>query len=297
MIEALRTPDQRFEDLPGWSFEPSYLTLPGSGLRMHYVDEGHSAAAETFLCLHGQPTWGYLYRKMIPIYAAAGKRVVVPDFLGFGRSDKPIADEVFTFDFHRASLLELIAALELDNLTLVVQDWGGLIGLTVPMEIPERVSRLVLMNTALGTGDVPLPPAFLAWREFSDRHPDMRIAELMARACPRLTPPECAAYEAPFPDASYKGGVRRFPHLVPENPGDPGAETARRARDWLRREWSGQSFMAIGMQDEILGPPAMRALRKVVRGCPGPFEIEEAGHFVQEWGEEVARRSLAAFAS
>ena len=297
MIEALRTPDERFADLPGWAFTPRYLELPEcGGMRLHYVDEGEAGAEETFLCLHGQPTWSYLYRKMIPVYAAAGKRVIAADFFGFGRSDKPLADDAYTFDLHRRSVLALIEALDLERITLVVQDWGGLIGLTVPMEIPDRVARLVLMNTGLGTGDVPLPPAFVEWRAWCDAHPDMRIAGLMSRACPMLSPAECAAYEAPYPDVTYKGGVRRFPRLVPERPDDPGAEVARRARSWLRAEWSGASFMAIGMQDEVLGPPAMYALRRVVRGCPEPYEIAEAGHFVQEWGEEVARRSLEAFA-
>ena len=296
MIDALRTPDERFADLPGWSYEPRYEVLPEcGGLRMHYVDEGDPAAEEVFLCLHGQPTWSYLYRKMIPVYAAAGKRVVAVDLFGFGRSDKPVDEEVYTFDFHRRSLLAFIEALDLTTITLVIQDWGGILGLTLPMEMPERIRRLVLMNTGLITGEVPLPPAFLAWRQWSSDHPDMKIAGLMSRACPQLTPEECAAYEAPYPDVTYKGGVRRFPQLVPEHRDDDGAEVSRRARDWLRDEWSGESFMAIGMQDEILGPPAMNALRRVVRGCPEPYEIAEAGHFVQEWGEEVARRSLEAF--
>ena len=296
MIDALRTPDERFAGLPGWSHEPRYEVLPEcGGLRMHYVDEGDPSAAEIFLCLHGQPTWSYLYRKMIPVYAAAGKRVIALDLFGFGRSDKPVDEEIYTFDFHRRGLVAFVEALDLTAITLVIQDWGGILGLTLPMEMPERIRRLVLMNTGLTTGEAPLPPAFLAWRQWSSDHPDMKIAGLMSRACPHLTPEECAAYEAPYPDVTYKGGVRRFPQLVPEHRDDPGAEVSRRARDWLRDEWSGESFMAIGMQDEILGPPAMHALRRAVRGCPEPYEIAKAGHFVQEWGEEVARRSLEAF--
>jgi pimeloyl-ACP methyl ester carboxylesterase len=234
---------------------------------------------------------------MIPVFAAAGKRVIAPDFFGFGRSDKPVADESYTFDFHRGSLLAFIDRLELGNLTLVVQDWGGLLGLTVPMEMPDRVSRLLIMNTSLGTGEHPLPPAFLAWREWSNKNPDMRIAGLMSRACPHLSPEECAAYEAPFPDSSYKAGVRRFPNLVADRPEAPGADIARRARDWLRNDWKGRSFMAIGMQDEILGPVPMRALHAVIRNCPEPLELAEAGHFVQEWGDEVAGRALVSFDS
>ncbi|MGZ5840387.1 MAG: haloalkane dehalogenase, partial [Xanthobacteraceae bacterium] len=191
---------------------PSY-----AGLSMAYVDEG-PASAPVFLCLHGQPTWSYLYRRMIPHFLTAGGRVVAPDFFGFGRSDKPAEDAVYTFDFHRNSLIAFVRALDLKDVTLVVQDWGGLLGLTLPMEMPERFSRLIVMNTALPTGEVPLPKGFLDWRAFSNSQPDMAIGRLMARACPHLTAAEAAAYDAPYPDASYKAGVRRFPNLVPEFP-------------------------------------------------------------------------------
>ena len=262
---------------------------------MHYIEAGPPDADEVFLCLHGQPTWSYLYRKMIPVFAKAGKRVIAVDFFGFGRSDKPADEETYTFDFHRGSLLAFIERLDLENVTLVVQDWGGLIGLTLPVDIPERVARLLVMNTGLATGEWELPPAFLAWRAWSKKNPDMRIAGLMSRACPQLSSEECAAYEAPYPDASYKAGVRRFPELVADRPDAPGAETARRASDWLHTEWSGESFLAVGMKDEILGPVSMGLLRKVIRGCPEPLEIADAGHFVQEWGDEIARGALASF--
>ena len=167
MIEALRTPAERFAALPGWHCAPHYLDRP-DGLRLHYVDEGRHGAARTFLCLHGKPTWSYLYRRMIPVFAAAG-RVVAPDFLGFGRSDKPVDDAVYTFDFHRETLLAFVEALDLRNIVLVVQDWGGLIGLTLPMAAPERYAGLLAMNTTLGTGDQPLGEGFLAWRAFANR--------------------------------------------------------------------------------------------------------------------------------
>ena len=194
----------------------------------------------TFLCLHGQPTWSYLYRRMIPIFAAAGHRVVAPDFLGFGRSDKPTDETVYTFDFHRDALLGLIAALDLRNIVLVVQDWGGLIGLTLPMADPERYAALLVMNTTLGTGDEPLSQGFLDWRAFSNRNPDMDIAGLMKRACPHLTTAEAAAYAAPFPDASYKAGVRRFPNLVPDRPDAGGAALSRAGARLLARALGGQ---------------------------------------------------------
>lgn len=295
-MQVLRTPDARFATLPGYAFAPHYLErLPGfDGLRMHYLDEGPRGAARTFLCLHGQPTWSYLYRRMIPVFAASGARVVAPDLFGFGRSDKPAEEPWYTFTRHRDSLIAFVAALDLRGATLVVQDWGGLLGLTLPMDLPERFDRLLVMNTTLGTGDVPLSDGFLAWRAWANKNPDMDIAKLMQRSCPHLSDTEAAAYGAPYPDASYKAGVRRFPNLVPEDPDADGAAISRRARDWWQRDWRGRAFMAIGAADPVLGPPVMNALRRVVRGCPEPLVLPQAGHFAQEWGEEIARAALVA---
>ena len=297
MSEVLRTPAERFKALPDFPYSPSYLDdLPGyENLRMHYVDEGPRDAANVFLCLHGEPTWSYLYRKMIPVFTAAGHRVVAPDYFGFGRSDKPVADDVYQFDFHRDALMALIEQLDLTNLTIVCQDWGGLLGLTLPMDLPDRVSRLLIMNTALGTGDVKLSDGFVAWRKYVQDTPDFDVGRLMKRSCPNLSDAEIAAYNAPFPDAQYKAGVRRFPAMVPDHPQAPGAELSRRAREWLKTAWAGASFMAVGMQDPVLGPPVMKALRKLIQGCPEPYEIPEAGHFVQEWGDVVDKRALEAF--
>jgi haloalkane dehalogenase len=293
MSKILRTPAERFANLPDFPWAAhSRDDLPGySGLAMSYLDEGPKTAP-VFLCLHGQPTWSYLYRRMIPHFLATGRRVVAPDFFGFGRSDKPADDAVYTFTFHRNSLLALVDALDLKDVTLVVQDWGGLLGLTLPMESPERFSRLIVMNTALPTGEVPLPKGFLDWRAFSNSQPDMAVGRLMARACPHLSREEAAAYDAPFPDASYKAGVRRFPNLVPEFPDSDGAALERAARDFWRHRWQGSSLMAIGMTDPVLGPPIMRALHRDIRGCPPPLEFAQAGHFVQEWGDAVAPAAL-----
>jgi haloalkane dehalogenase len=295
MTEILQTPPERFDNLPGFPWRAHSRTdLPGyAGLAMSFLDEGPKTAP-VFLCLHGQPTWSYLYRRMIPHFLASGGRVVAPDFFGFGRSDKPADDAIYTFDFHRNSLLGFILALDLNNITLVVQDWGGLLGLTLPMEMPERFSRLIVMNTALPTGDTPLPQGFLDWRAFSNGHPDLAVGRLLARACPQLSAAEAAAYDAPYPDARYKGGVRRFPNLVPEFVDSPGAAIGRAARAFWRQEWRGQSVMAIGMTDPVLGPPIMRALHKDIRGCPPPLEFADAGHFVQEWGEAVTPAVLSA---
>lgn len=285
----MRTPDERFAGLPGFPWRPNYLDW--RGLRVHYLDEGDKAAP-VLLALHGEPTWSYLYRRMIPPFLAAGWRVVAPDFIGFGRSDKPVEDAFYTFDMHRGFLLDFVEKLDLRNVAVAVQDWGGLLGLTVPMEAPERYSRLLIMNTALGTGDAPLTEGFLAWRAYVNKNPGMDCGKLLGRACPHLTPAEAAAYEAPFPDAASKAGVRRFPNLVPDNPGAPGAAISRAAREWWTKDWKGEAFMAVGAKDPVLGPPVMRALQKIIRNCPEPWLHAEGGHFLQEWGEDVAREAL-----
>ena len=297
MTTSLRTPEERFVNLRDFPYGPVYIDdLKGfEGLRLHYVDEGPENADHTFLCLHGEPTWSYLYRKMIPIFTGAGYRVVAPDFFGFGRSDKPTDEEVYTFDFHRNMLISLIEHLELTNITLVCQDWGGILGLTLPMDMIDIFSRLLIMNTTLGTGDVQLSKGFLEWRAWVRKNPDMSAGKLLKLTCPHLSETECAAYDAPFPDIQYKAGVRRFPEIVPDRPDAPGAELSRKAREWLRSTWKGSVFMAIGMKDPVLGPPVMQALRNDIRNCPEPYEHSEAGHFVQEWGEEIAREAISAF--
>ena len=284
----MRTPEERFSKLPGFEFRPHYLEW--RDLRIHYLDEGRGD--RVFLCLHGQPTWCYLYRRMIAPLVSAGARVVAPDFIGFGRSDKPQDEALYTFDFHRRFLLDFIERTDLRNITLVVQDWGGLLGLTLPMEMPERITRLLIMNTTLATGDAPLPDGFLAWRAYANKHPDLDCGKLLGRACPQLGAAEAAGYDAPFPDTRYKAGVRRFPNLVPERPDDPGAAISRQAEQWLGQSWGGESFMAIGAKDPVLGPPVMNALKNSIRNCPEPLVIANGGHFLQEWGEEVARAAL-----
>lgn len=297
MIDALRTPEERFDGLPDFPYTPRYLdNLKGfEGLRLHYLDEGPEGSVATFLCLHGEPTWSYLYRRMIPVFTRAGGRVVAPDLFGFGRSDKPVDGSAYHFDFHRNSLLALIDQLDLADITLVCQDWGGIIGLTLPMAMPERFSRLMVMNTTLGSGDYQLSKGFRDWRAWVQNNPDLSPGRLLKLTCPHLSPAECRAYDAPFPGVRFKAGVRRFPDMVPDHPDAAGARLSRDARKWLGDSWRGRSFMAIGMQDPVLGPSVMRALKNDIRNCPDPIEIAEAGHFVPEWGESVAETAMAAF--
>lgn len=294
---VLRTPDECFAGLPDFPFAPHYTTgLAGfEGLRVHWVDEGPRDAAITVLCLHGQPTWSYLYRKMLPVFVAAGQRVVAPDLIGFGRSDKPEDEGFYTFSRHRDMLIAFVRALALRHVTLVVQDWGGLLGLTLPLALPGVVERLIVMNTTFGTGDVPLGQGFLDWRAYSNSRPDLDIAGLMRRSIAGLSDDEARAYDAPYPDARYKAGVRRFPNLVPDHPDADGAAVSRQSRDWWSTEWNGPTVMAVGMRDPVLGPGPMRLLRSQIRHCPPALELPDTGHFVQESGEAVAIAALAAF--
>jgi pimeloyl-ACP methyl ester carboxylesterase len=228
---------------------------------------------------------------MLPVFLEAGLRVVAPDFLGFGRSDKPVDDSVYTWDFHRNWLISFIAGLELSDVYLVVQDWGGLLGLTVPVDMPERVSGLLIMNTAFATGAAP-GQGFLDWRDYMARTPDLDVGRLMGRSVGHLTAAELAAYDAPFPSAEYKAGVRRFPAIVPIDRDMDGVEVSRAAIRWWRDEFSGPSLMAIGMRDPVLGPGVMNRLHPLIRGCPEPMEVDAAGHFVQEWGAPIAQRAV-----
>ncbi|WP_181956267.1 tRNA adenosine(34) deaminase TadA [Ramlibacter lithotrophicus] len=295
--DALRTPDERFATLPGYPWQPRYLAdLPSlAGLRLHYLDEGPPGAPRTWLCLHGNPSWSYLYRKMIPLFLAAGDRVVAPDLIGFGRSDKPKREAAHGFRWHREVLLELVERLDLREVVLVVQDWGGLLGLTLPMADEHRYAGLLVMNTMLGTGDQPLGAGFLAWREMCARNPDFSVGRLFARGDPGLSAGECAAYDAPFPDRGHRAALRAFPVMVPDHPDADGAAVSRQARDFWTHRWSGQTMMAVGAQDPVLGPRVMQGLRAAIRGCPQPIVLEQAGHFVPEHGAPVAQVAVGYF--
>ncbi len=295
-VQALRTPDDRFANLPGFPYPPNYVEdLPGyEGLRAHYLDLGPRDAERTFLCLHGEPSWAYLYRKMIPVLLSSGARVIAPDFFGFGRSDKPVEESTYSFHFHRQFLLNLVEHLDTRDITLVVQDWGGTLGLTLPVdpEFRSRLTRLLVMNTVLPVGE-PLGPHFYQWRSLVRNTQDPPVGQWMRDAAPQLTDQEVAAYNAPYPDNSFKAGVRTFPDLAMVSPEMEGVTEARAGRTFWSQEWTGQSFMAIGAKDPDLA--TMQTLRTEIRGCPNPMIVPDAGHFVQEEGEAVARAALRAF--
>ena len=297
-IPHLRTPEACFAQLPGYPWAAHYRhDLPAlGGLRLHHLDEGPRDAAVTWLCLHGNPAWSYLYRHMIPVFLAAGHRVVAPDMPGFGRSDKPTEVAQHRFGWHRQVLLEFVEALDLQHVNLVVQDWGGLLGLTLPMAAPARYRGLLVMNTYLATAEEPLPEGFVQWRAMCRGRPDFAISRLFARGNPQMSEAECAAYDAPFPSPAYRAATQAFPEMVPERPNADGAAASRQAAAFWARQWDGRSMMAVGALDPVFTPARMERLRQGIRGCPPAMVVAQGGHFVQEHGAPIAEAALRALA-
>lgn len=298
--DALRPHDEWFDLLPDYPWQARYVSDLSSlnGLRLHYLDENKSdyeSQQLTYLCLHGNPAWSYLYRKMLPVFVAQGHRVVAPDLIGFGKSDKLKKAQAHTFEFHRQVLLDLVERLDLRNIVLVVQDWGGILGLTLPMASPNRYVGLLIMNTALCTGEAPLSDGFLSWRAWCQANPDFDVGKLFARGNKHMLAEETHAYNLPFTDKGHRAALHAFPPMVPEYTDSDGADISRRAADFWRNDWQGQTLMAIGMQDPVLGEPVMRALQKNIRNCPEPLLLPEAGHFVQEHGQSVAEAAVQQF--
>lgn len=285
-MPVIRTPEERFKDLPGFPFQPHYLDM--DGLRIHYLDEGEG---QVILCLHGEPSWSFLYRKMIPILSSE-HRVLAMDFVGFGRSDKFTERSEYTFQMHHDTIINFIRALKLEQITLVVQDWGGLLGLTVASEMPELFARLVIMNTGLPTGDEPMGKGFMRWREFASNSPDLPVGLVIQNGTAERTlkPEIVAAYESPFPDVSYKAGAMIFPLLVPLSPDDPGAAEMRKAREVFSR-WQKPVLVMFSDKDPITrgGDLFFRSLIPSAKDQP-EIVIHDAGHFLQEdKGVEIAQ--------
>jgi len=284
-MSAYRTPDERFADLPGYPFLPHYVEQ--DGLRLHYVDEGQG---KPVLLLHGEPTWSYLYRKVIPELAPVA-RAIAPDFLGFGRSDKPLRLEDYSYDLHFRSLERLAEELDLRDLTVVVQDWGGPIGLRLAVERPERVERLVIMNTGIGGGRPP-SEEWLRFRAFVRRvGTDLVPGQLVRVSCVQpLDPAVEAAYSAPWPDAASKAGILAFPELVPTEPEHPNTEPMLRVREALGR-WEKPALVLFSDSDPIFSPRAAERIAAHIPGAVGPEIVAGAGHFLQEdKGAEIGAR-------
>jgi haloalkane dehalogenase len=287
-MEVLRTPDARFEGLADYPWPPNYVEVDagdaGSTLRMHYVDDGPAGAAETVVMLHGEPSWSYLYRAMVPPVVAAGHRCIVPDLIGFGRSDKPAARDDYTYQRHVDWLREaLIDRLGLEAITLVCQDWGGLLGLRLVAEHPERFRRVVAANTFLPTGDRDPGEAFRRWQRFSQDVPELPIGMILQGATvSTLTDEVIAAYEAPFPDETYKAGARQFPMLVPSRPDDPASEPNRRA--WQSLEQFERPFLCAFSDSDPVTAGADRVLRERIPGAADQPHVTlvGGGHFLQE---------------
>jgi len=283
-MDALRTPDDRFTGLPGYAFEPHYVDIPdgeGGTLRVHHLDEG-DPTGPVVLLLHGEPSWSYLYRHMIPVLADAGLRVIAPDLVGFGRSDKPTKRTDYTYARHVAWLTaHVFGALDLRDITLVCQDWGGLLGLRLVAAEPDRFAAVVAANTFLPTGDGKPGDAFLAWQKFSQETPEFPVGRIVSGGCTTdLADDVIAAYDAPFPDETYKEGARQFPLLVPTSPDDPEAPANRAAWEVL----SERPFVCAFSDEDAITRGNERHLMERIKGTQGQphTTIVGGGHFLQE---------------
>ena len=289
-MPVVRTPDEHFSKLPDFPFTPHYIEV--NGLRIHYVDEGKG---ETILCLHGEPSWSFLYRKMITPMSEK-HRVIAMDFVGFGRSDKFAEREAYTFNMHLDTLMGFIKAMDLEQITVVVQDWGGLIGLAAVAHMPEYFARLIIMNTFLPTGKSKPSEAFLAWRSYVENHPDLQIGRsiLGGMAHPEnITKEVVAAYEAPFPNIKYKAGAAMWPLLVPISPDNPASAEMQHAREVLSK-WDKPALVMFSDKDPITGG-GDKFFRSLIPTAKDQSEIviKDAGHFLQEEkGGEISQHIL-----
>ena len=293
-MAVLRTPDERFKDLPDYNFAPHYHEVEDARLgtlRLHYLDEGPEDGP-VVLCLHGEPSWCYLYRKMIPVFAQAGMRVLAPDLMGFGRSDKPDQRSDYSYRAHVDWITDWFRAMDVSGVTLLGQDWGGLIGLRLLTENADRFARFSLANTALPTGDTPINDAFMNWRTFSQEDPDFDTGMICNElGSGGLSEAEMDAYRAPFPSEQYKAGARQFPVLVPISPDDPAREDNLAAWQVLD-SWDKPALMCFSDGDPILGEGYQVFLDRVPGTRGQPHVTLNGGHFVQNtdgprWAQTV----------
>jgi len=287
MNKIVRTPDSRFDNLPDYNFEGNYIEVE-PGLRLHYIDEG-SKANPIVLLLHGEPSWSYLYRKMIPILLEHKFRVIAPDLIGFGKSDKPVDKSDYTYQKHLDWLTTFIQKLDLNEIILFCQDWGGLTGLRLVTEMEDRFSMVIASNTTLPSGTIPMPESFMKWREYSQYSEGFNIGEVIDMGTIQpLTEEVIAAYNAPFPSEEYKAGARIFPTLVPIDLDDPEAVKNRQAWEKLK-QWEKPFLTIFGDGDDLMRG-AEKVFQKLVPGTRGQnHTMLNAGHFIQEEkGEELA---------
>jgi len=284
-VEALRTPEERFEELPGFPFAPHYRQV--DGLRLSHIDEGEG---EPVVLFHGEPTWSYLWRKVIPPLLEAGHRCIAPDYAGFGRSDKPVDLGWYSYDRHTELTATLLEDLDLRGVTAVVHDWGGPIGLRLAVEHPDRIARLVLMDTGFFTGEQRMSEAWHRFRDFVERTEDLPVSMLVRGACAREMPDEvAAAYDAPYPGPEHKAGARAFPLMLPTSPEMPGAAAGRRVREGLRVD-TRPKLCLWADSDPVLPFEVGERVAAAINADP-PEPVTGASHFLQEdAGEEIGRR-------
>ena len=308
--DALRTPAMAFSGLPDYPWQPRYVSdLPSlAGLRLHYLDEGPSRPQDeparrrtedarplTFLCLHDNLAWSYFYRHMMPVFLAAGHRVVAPDLIGFGKSDKPKKDSFHDFGTHREILLQLMARLDLYRVVLVVQGASSPLGLTLPMAVPERFEGLLVMNPVPACSDVPLTPGLMAWHQWRAHCPAVTGSHALQRGSSHQDSTECAAYNAPFPGQGHRAALRAFSRLLLCHAKNPDTVLSHAARDFWQHRWTGKTMMAVDAQDSVPGPRGMQALQPEVQGCLDAAVLPPTGHLLPEHSQTVARQALAMF--